>query len=439
MASAASAIYFLNLRGDILLERRYKDDVDRDIAESFRDRILNARDRDATAVHGPIRTLGSVTFMYLRHADIYILLLTRSNGNAMLSFQFMTSLVSLFQSYFEGDLTESSIRSNFVLMYELLDEVMDYGLPQLTDPAILKTLILQKGYKSEFSSLLGTNVSAAEAQAKKAKEAAAAANATLSVTGAVGWRREGIKYKRNEIFLDILEQVNVLMSSNGTVLRNDVVGRLQMKCFLSDMPEVRLGLNDEMQDVTFHQCVNLGAYEAQKVVTFVPPDGEFELMRYRVNEGVTLPFKVFPVISEVGRTKLEANVSVKSTFSNKLMAGPVVVLVPVPDNTASAKLLVTAGRAKYDATKKALVWKMSKFMGGAEQTLRAEVTLVASTREKKPWGRPPIQMQFQVPMLGCSGLRVQYMRAVERKQGSAYQVDTWVRKLCKSGDFLIRI
>ncbi|KXZ55805.1 hypothetical protein GPECTOR_2g1355 [Gonium pectorale] len=376
--------------------------------------------------------------MYLRHSDIYILLLTRSNGNAMLSFRFMTSLVSLFQSYFEGDLCESSIKSNFVLMYELLDEVMDYGLPQISDPSILKSLILQKGYKSE-GGLLGGPSTASEQAAKKARDAAAAANATLAVTGAVGWRREGIKYKKNEIFLDLVEQVNVLMSSNGTVLRNDVVGRVVMKCFLSDMPELRLGLNDAMQDTTFHQCVNLGAYESQKVVTFVPPDGEFELMRYRVNEGITLPFKVLPVINEVGRTKLEANVSVRSTFSNKLQAGPVVVLVPVPDNTASAKLLVTAGRAKYDATKKALVWKMPKFMGGAEHTLRAEVTLVASTREKKAWGRPPIQMNFQVPMLGCSGLRVQYLKVVERKQGSAYKVDKWVRKLCKSGDFLVRI
>ncbi|KAG2494323.1 hypothetical protein HYH03_007381 [Edaphochlamys debaryana] len=437
MASAASAIYFFNLRGDILLERRYKDDVDREIAESFRDRILNARERDSAAVHGPIRTLGSVTFMYLRHADIYILLLTRSNGNAMLSFRFMTSLVSLFQSYFEGEFCESSI----LLMYELLDEVMDYGLPQITDPSILKALILQKGYKSEGGILgsVGLTGSSGDSASKKARDAAAAANATLAVTGAVGWRREGIKYKRNEIFLDIVEQINVLMSQNGSILRQDVVGRIQMKCFLSDMPELRLGLNDQMQDATFHQCVNLGAYESQKVVTFVPPDGEFELMRYRVNDGITLPFKVLPVISEVGRTKLEANVSIKSTFSNKLQAGPVVVLVPVPDNTASAKLLVTSGRAKYDATKKALVWKMSKFLGGTEHTLRAEVTLVASTRDKKPWGRPPIQLQFQVPMLGCSGLRVQYLRVVERKQGSAYKVDKWVRKLCKSGDYLIRI
>lgn len=40
--------------------------------------------------------------------------------------------------------------------------------------------------------------------------------------------------------------------------------------------------------------------------------------------------------------------------------------------------------------------QVPKFMGGAEHTLRAEVTLVASTRDKKPWGRPPIQLQFQV-------------------------------------------
>lgn len=30
---------------------------------------------------------------------------------------------------------------------------------------------------------------------------------TVQVTGAVGWRREGIKYKKNEVFLDVIEQV----------------------------------------------------------------------------------------------------------------------------------------------------------------------------------------------------------------------------------------
>jgi len=35
---------------------------------------------------------------------------------------------------------------------------------------------------------------------------------TSQVTGQIGWRREGIKYRRNELFLDVLESVNLLMS-----------------------------------------------------------------------------------------------------------------------------------------------------------------------------------------------------------------------------------
>lgn len=48
----------------------------------------------------------------------------------------------------------------------------------------------------------------------------------------------------------------------------------------------------KLQDVTFHQCVNLGRFDSEKVVSFVPPDGEFELMKYRCQEGISLPFKV---------------------------------------------------------------------------------------------------------------------------------------------------
>ena len=29
----------------------------------------------------------------------------------------------------------------------------------------------------------------------------------VQVTGAVGWRKDSIKYKKNEVFLDIVEQV----------------------------------------------------------------------------------------------------------------------------------------------------------------------------------------------------------------------------------------
>jgi AP-2 complex subunit mu-1 len=40
-------------------------------------------------------------------------------------------------------------------------------------------------------------------------------------------------------------------------------------------------------------------------VTFIPPDGEFVLMKYRVSENINLPFRVIPIVKELGRTRIE--------------------------------------------------------------------------------------------------------------------------------------
>lgn len=408
------------MKGDILIQRTYRDDVERNLAATFRTHILNSKVVDNIANLTPVRVLGSCSFMYMRHGDVYILGVTKSNANVMMAFQFMTNVVTLCKAYFGGECSEQSIKNNFVLIYELLDEIMDFGYPQIVDPSILKQYIFQKGFITE---------------AAKAKREAEAQNATLQVTGAVGWRTDNIKYKKNEVFLDIVEQVNMLMSSKGTVLRCDVNGKIVMKVFLSGMPDVKLGLNEKLEDVTFHQCVNLGKFNTEKVVSFVPPDGEFELMKYRCQEGISLPFLVTPLISELGRTRMEVNAKVKAGFGAKDFALNVIITIPVPDTTAKADIHTSIGKAKYDSKKHALVWKVKRFNGATEQSLMASVELIATTRDKKAWSRPPISMSFQVPMYSASGLRVQYLKVWEK---SSYKVEKWVRKVCKSGDYSIR-
>lgn len=44
-------------------------------------------------------------------------------------------------------------------------------------------------------------------------------------------------------------------------------------------PGARCTVRCDAGRLPYLQCVNLGNYEANRVVTFVPPDGEFELMR----------------------------------------------------------------------------------------------------------------------------------------------------------------
>jgi AP-1 complex subunit mu len=68
----------------------------------------------------------------------------------------------------------------------------------------------------------------------------------MAVTNAVSWRSEGIRHKKNEVFLDVVESVNLLVNSNGTVVLSEVAGCLKMRTYLSGMPECKLGLNDKV-------------------------------------------------------------------------------------------------------------------------------------------------------------------------------------------------
>lgn len=84
------------------------------------------------------------SFIHLRAGSVYLLAITRTNSNAMMILQFLSKVVDLIKSYCHGDFNEEVIKANFVLIYELLDEILDFGYPQISEPAVLKSLIFQK-------------------------------------------------------------------------------------------------------------------------------------------------------------------------------------------------------------------------------------------------------------------------------------------------------
>ena len=59
-----------------------------------------------------------------------------------------------------------------------------------------------------------------------------------------------------------------------------------------------------IDDMKFHQCVKLPKFDKERSITFIPPDGSFELMSYRITQNINLPFKIMPHYSEIGTNKL---------------------------------------------------------------------------------------------------------------------------------------
>ena len=81
------------------------------------------------------------------------------------------------------------------------------------------------------------------------------------------------------------------------------------------------------------------------------------------------------------------DLTIKSLFDRSLSANTIVVHIPVPSQTAKVTLKKSKGEAKYDGAAGHIRWTISKFSGQKEHSLSADVVLVSTTREKKPWSR----------------------------------------------------
>jgi len=439
-------LFIYNHKGEVLISRVYRDDIGRNAVDAFRVNVIHARQQ----VRSPVTNIARTSFFHIKRGNIWLAAVTKQNVNAAMVFEFLLKMCEVMQSYF-GKISEENVKNNFVLIYELLDEILDFGYPQNTDTGILKTFITQQGVKSQTK----------EEQSQ----------ITSQVTGQIGWRREGIKYRRNELFLDVLEYVNLLMSPQGQVLSAHVAGKVVMKSYLSGMPECKFGINDKItmenkgkgtssmvggvsledptvrgpgnpagttkssiaiDDCQFHQCVKLSKFESEHSISFIPPDGEFELMRYRITKDISFPFRIIPLVREVGRTKMEVKVVLKSDFKPSLIGQKIEVKIPTPLNTSGCQLICMKGKAKYKASENAIVWKIKRMAGLKETQLSAEIELLL-TDTKKKWNRPPISMNFEVPF-APSGLKVRYLKVFEPKLNySDHDVIKWVRYIGRSG------
>ena len=58
----------------------------------------------------------------------------------------------------------------------------------------------------------------------------------------------------------------------------------------------------ELDNVNFHECVDLGQFEQSRMLVLEPPHGEFVLMNFHIgslrHEG-QIPFRVTPMLSAI--------------------------------------------------------------------------------------------------------------------------------------------
>jgi AP-1 complex subunit mu len=479
-----SALFILDPSFKPLLSRNYRGDVPLSCISDLPGLIQIAQQNGNVAP--PVLEDRGIHYMWMESGSvIFVAVSPQVSCNSMETLVFLSQLATVLTSYFE-QLHAESVQDNFVLIYELLDEMMDFGVPQITDAGILKEYITVDAHKSLLGAV-GDLVNAAVGE-----EGAAGNSGDIDVathtTSRISWRPTGLQYKKNELFLDVVESVNLLYA-NDKVVRHEIQGRINVTSYLSGMPELRLGLNEkamlehklaatgatthkkprsktvEMEDVRFHQCVELSKFNVDRQMSFSPPDGKFELMSYRLNlanaeedhaeeeEGQKVRnyaarnrplILVTTDVEKKGNTRLLISVKLKSQFRKRSTANDVEVFVPVPPDATSPRFRATAGTVVYMPERNAIRWKIKQLQGGGKEfSMKAEIS-VSRTEEQgeslsellhlnnTPQSQIPVQVTFEIPYYAMSGLQVRYLKVNEPTL--KYRSLPWVRYITKNGD-----
>lgn len=152
--------------------------------------------------------------------------------------EFLHRVVDTFDDYFT-ECTESIIKENYVVVYELLDEMLDNGFPLATESNILKELI-------KPPNILRTIANTVTGKSKwvalvKFWNVLFLILEFCSVSGilpsgqlsAIPWRRSGVKYTNNEAYFDVVEEVDAIIDKNGQTVFAEIQGYVRIESTLT--------------------------------------------------------------------------------------------------------------------------------------------------------------------------------------------------------------
>ena len=235
------------------------------------------------------------------------------------------------------------------------------------------------------------------------------------------YRDRGITYRHDEVFVDIEDVTNVLLSGDGTVLRKNSQVLVKFRAFLTGDPECQLVLNDialrereearlrseekpqrvhhwmKLRRCDFHKCVNVTTFDQSHAITFHPLDAcTFELMRFPVDHQKPLPLLIKTVLNVHSEQRVELKAEIQVCQESKMakyVRSNVIFRFPIPESwvplfrtsktfrgeksiksskgsraaaiksrlrNSKCSIAVSLGKAKYEPEYAAVVWRIDQ-------------------------------------------------------------------------------
>ncbi|XP_054796592.1 AP-4 complex subunit mu-like [Prosopis cineraria] len=403
----------------------------------------------------PVFNVDGVNYFHVKVVGLLFVATTRVNMSPSFALELLQRIARVIKDYL-GVLNEDTLRKNFVLVYELLDEVIDFGYVQTTSTELLKSYVFNEPIVVDAPRLPPLEPAAIfSARAKRMPG--------IAVTKSVIATEPGGR-NREEIFVDVIEKISITFSSSGYILTSEIDGTIQMKSYLTGNPEIRLALNDDLaigrgqgpiygyrsssgsgavilDDCNFHESVRLDSFDVDRTLSLIPPDGEFPVMNYRMTQEFRPPFRINVLIEEAGPLKAEVILKIYAEFGSSVTANTVKVQMPLPKYTTRVNFELNPGAVgettDFKEANKKLEWSLKKIVGASEHTLRAKLTFSQESHGNITKESGPVSMTFTIPMYNVSRLQVKYLQISKKSRVS--EPYRWVRYVTQANSYVARI
>jgi AP-3 complex subunit mu len=378
------SLFIINEQGDIIIERHWRGRVSRTVGEKFWEEVQKYENRSDVL---PIIQTPQYYLVNVYRSGLFFVAVVQRETAPLMVTEFLDRMVEIFQKYIKV-VSDESIKRHFTTIYQLLDEMLDYGFPLTTEPNLLNDLVKPIGG------------SLTQAQVKKNPH-----DPTGSVKSPIEWRKLGITYKNNEIFFDVIEELSFLIDVNGMSVSNEINGRIECTCRLSGMPDILLQFKDPtlLDDTSFHPCVRYARFEQDRAISFIPPDGKFELLTYRISKVPMPPIYCRPQInfSLSGGT---ITIMTSSKHGDDKALEEVKIIVPLPKQVQNVKSNVTSGFASFNPNTKELIWNVGRMTSKTSPSLKGD--LILEQNSVIPDTTPAVLLKFKLPFIAYSGLKI---------------------------------
>ncbi|KAJ3430218.1 ap-4 complex subunit mu-1 [Anaeramoeba flamelloides] len=425
-----SEFFILSSRGDRIVYRNLRKEIKHNSAE-----ILFRKLKFSETDCPPVFNEDGINYIFVSKNGMYFCCTTVMNISSSFILEMIKRIIQVIKDYCQI-INEDILRKNNLLLYELVDEIVDYGLPQQTvsaqlDKFICSTPILEKDLNKPMQKL-----------SKKQKN-------KLS------------KKNQPTLLINFEETQIIEIKKDGELIRNEVTGIISMNNQVKEPSDLTiffepflLGKKGEktkyrytdimIEDILINIPCNSDNLQKASPYIYIPrlPVGHFNFLNYRTSgEKIFKPFLVATDVKTLSKNKMDLIITIKSAYNQKFF-GPVTVEIPAPEEalSVSSRLSDNIGqKVVFNQKLKKILWTFEKLNGERDETLEAGIILRSGIENLKRVRSQlgPLILTYQLPKISISGFAISRVTSSNIKRFPRIQRN--LQLISKSNSYIIHI